>query len=54
MKKTYQKPEMKSVKIQAMRIFAASPEGFNQKLNTTGSNGSHALGRDGAWEEEDW
>ena len=54
MKKTYQKPEMKSVKIQTMRIFAGSPDGFSKTLNATGGNGSNALSRDRAWEEEDW
>ena len=56
MKKTYQNPEMKVVKIQVAQMIAASPEGFKGALGTEGGDGSGALGRRGGddlWDDDE-
>lgn len=55
MKKTYQNPTTKVVKIQTVKMIAASPDGFNKSLNSVGGDGSNALGRRGgsSWDDEE-
>ena len=46
MKKTYQNPITKIVKIQTVQMIAQSVAGFNRNLNSDGDNdGGNALGR---------
>ncbi|MBQ9671264.1 MAG: hypothetical protein IJV34_00240 [Prevotella sp.] len=59
MKKTYQNPEMKIVKVQMAQMIAVSnPEGFNGGLGGDGDGGSgdEGLSRRGGgsfWDDED-
>lgn len=51
MKKTYINPTMCVVKLQTTMMLAAS---FNEQLNTTGGDGSNALGRDYEFDDEEY
>lgn len=55
MKKIYQNPTTKVVKIQTVKMIAASPDGFNSTLNTDGGDGSNALGRrsNSIWDDDE-
>lgn len=46
MKKKYINPETTVAKVENTSIMQASPTGFNGGLNTTGANGSAALGKE--------
>ena len=54
MKKTYQNPTVKVVKLQTTQIMTAV-SGFNQALETNGTSGDKALGRDNDsfWDDEE-
>ena len=56
MKKTYQNPEMKIVKVQMTQMIATSnPDGFVGTLGSNGGNGNDALGRRGGslWDDDE-
>lgn len=51
MKKIYQNPEINIVKIETTQMIAQS---FENKLGTSGGNGSSALGRQGSsWDDDE-
>ena len=56
MKKIYQIPTTKVVKMQSMQILAGSnPDGFHGALGGDGGNGSNALSRGGSvWDDDDY
>jgi len=51
MKKTYINPKLEVVKIAVHQMLAASPDGFDNSIDTTGGDGNDALTRD---IDEDW
>lgn len=55
MKKTYNNPSTTVVKVQTVQMIAVSLDGFNSTLNSTGGDGSNALGRrnNSYWDDED-
>ena len=56
MKKVYIEPTMNIVKVQVSQMIAASPEGYEKNIDTTGGSGDKALGRSNnfdIWEDEE-
>lgn len=54
MKKVYIEPTMNIVKVQVSQMIAASPEGYDKNINTTGGDGGSALGRSNSiWDDEE-
>jgi len=56
MKKVYIEPTMNIVKVQVTQMIAASPDGYDKNINTTGGDGESALGRSNnfdIWEDEE-
>ena len=53
MKKIYLEPNTIVVDVRLTLLQAASPDGFNKALDTTGKSGSAALGRRGWADDED-
>lgn len=56
MKKVYIEPTMNIVKVQVSQMIAASPDGYEKNIDTTGRDGGSALGRSNnfdIWEDDE-